>query len=86
MSIFCFLCKTFKKLKNLSFQEHLAITDAFKANLSRGKSLYVNTILPVSIHIFLILEILHYETWQCPHVKEANSTILIDASLSPFFS
>ena len=29
--------KTFKKLKYLSLTEHLAITDAFKANLSRGK-------------------------------------------------
>ena len=36
---FCFLYKTFKKLKNLSFPEHRAITDAFKANLSKGKSL-----------------------------------------------
>ena len=35
---FYFLYKTFKKLKYLSLPEHLAITDAFKANLSRGKS------------------------------------------------
>jgi hypothetical protein len=36
---FCLLYKTFKKLKNFFSPEHLAMTEAFNANLSNGKSL-----------------------------------------------
>ena len=36
---FCLLYRTFKKLKNFFSPEHLAITEALSANLSKGKSL-----------------------------------------------
>ena len=51
---FCLLYKTFRKLKNFFSPEHLAMTDAFSANLSRGKSLYINETLPVSMNSSLI--------------------------------
>ena len=59
LSVCCI--KLFRKLKNFFSPEHLAMTEAFNANLSNGKSLYINETFPVSMNSFLFLEKLRCE-------------------------
>ena len=60
-SLSVLLYKTFRKLKEFFSPEHLAMTEAFNANLSNGKSLYINETFPVSMNSFFFLEKLRCE-------------------------